>query len=171
MSVTSVSSRPPLVPGWPRGSELPRYGMEAPDYRPAGASRGSPRHSDRAGPVPLEVEVLEVVPDGVHEGLQLLLGIKVRYGVVEVWLGSREGVRSQLRRRRRRRRRRSGLDRSGHWPGDGVGEAGGGGWRWWVVYGGGLVRLLERRVDVAVAHDVTRATGGNLVDVHVQAWT
>ena len=35
--------------------------------------------------------------------------------------------------------------------------------------GGALVLLLERRVHVAVAHDVTGAAGGHLVDVHVEA--
>ena len=35
--------------------------------------------------------------------------------------------------------------------------------------GGALVWLLERRVHVAVAHDVAGAAGGHLVDVHVEA--
>ena len=35
--------------------------------------------------------------------------------------------------------------------------------------GGALVLFLERRVDVAVAHDVAGAACGHLVDVHVEA--
>ena len=34
---------------------------------------------------------------------------------------------------------------------------------------GALVLLLQGRIDVAVAHDVTGAAGGHLVDVHVEA--
>ena len=33
----------------------------------------------------------------------------------------------------------------------------------------GFIILLERRIHVAVAHDVTGAAGGHLVDVHVEA--
>ena len=36
--------------------------------------------------VALEVEILEVVSDGVHEGLELLLGVKVRDEVIKVRL-------------------------------------------------------------------------------------
>ena len=32
-----------------------------------------------------------------------------------------------------------------------------------------FIILLERRIDVAVAHDVAGAAGGHLVDVHVEA--
>ena len=78
--------------------------------------------------------------------------------------GSGERVLGQLR----RGRRRTGCW-SGDWSGERVGEAGDRVLRRRVVvYGGGLVLLLERRVDVAVAHDVTGATGGHLVDVHVE---
>ena len=37
-----------------------------------------------------------------------------------------------------------------------------------MVDSGGLVSLLQGRIDVAVAHDVTGAAGGDLVDVHVE---
>ena len=141
--------------------------MEASDRWSPG---GSPRHPHWA--VAVEVELLEVVPDGVHEGLELLLGVEVRDEVVEVRLRrglgrSGEGVLGELR------RRRTGWwpgDWSGDWSGERVGEAGDRVLRRRrvVVYGGGLVLLLERRVDVAVAHDVTGAAGGDLVDVHVE---
>ena len=48
-------------------------------------------------------------------------------------------------------------------------------WTWMVlqwtgggVDWGGLVSLLQGRIDVAVAHDVTGTAGGHLVDVHVE---
>ena len=156
----------PLVPGRRSGrSQLTRYRVEASHRRPPG---GSPRDPHRA--VPVEIELLEVVPDGVHEGLELLLGVEVRDEVVEVRLrrglgGSGEGVLGQLR----RRRRRTGCW-SGDWSGERVGEACDRVLRRRVVvYGGGLVLLLERRVDVAVAHNVAGAACGHLVDVHVEA--
>ena len=37
-----------------------------------------------------------------------------------------------------------------------------------MVDSGGLVSLLQGRIDVAVAHDVTGTAGGHLVDVHVE---
>ena len=39
----------------------------------------------------------------------------------------------------------------------------------WGTVCGALVLLLERGVDVAVAHDVAGAAGRHLVDVHVKA--
>ena len=41
---------------------------------------------------------------------------------------------------------------------------------WWRrMNSRSLVVLLERRIDVAVSHDVAGAAGGHLVDVHVEA--
>ena len=37
-----------------------------------------------------------------------------------------------------------------------------------MVHGGGLVSLLQGRIDIAVAHDVTGAAGGHFVDIHVE---
>ena len=39
----------------------------------------------------------------------------------------------------------------------------------WRMNSWAFIILLERRIHVAVTHDVTGAAGGDLVDVHVEA--